>query len=92
MVPSKVITKDKNTFSVSVKVTITAPIDVILICFYVTTWRTRSSHPEGFCKKGDFKNFAGNTKTSVPESFFDKDSGRGSVTLLQRDFSIGVLL
>ena len=37
MVPSKVITKDKNAFSVSVKVTVIAPIDVILICFYVTT-------------------------------------------------------
>ena len=37
MVPSKVIAKDKDTFSVSVKVTIIAPIDVILISFYVTT-------------------------------------------------------
>ena len=33
MAASKVIAKDKNKFSVSIKVTIIASIDVILICF-----------------------------------------------------------
>ena len=33
MAASKLITKDKNTFSVSIKVTIIASVDVILICF-----------------------------------------------------------
>ena len=33
MAASKVIAKDKNTFSVSIKVTIIASIEDILICF-----------------------------------------------------------
>ena len=54
MAASKVVTTDKNMFSVSIKVTI-------------------------------LKISQKSRKTSVPESFFKKNLGRGPGTLLQRD-------
>ena len=87
MAASKVIAKDQNTFTASIKVTIIASIVVILMSF-LGTWRTRSSHPEGLCKKGAFEHFT--EENIYAGSFFNKDSGRGSATLLQRDSSIDV--
>ena len=40
-----------------------------------------SSYPEGLCKKSAFENFT--EKNVCAGSFFNKDSGRGSVTLLE---------
>ena len=54
-------------------------------------WRARSSHPEGFCKKGVFKTFGKITEQHLCRGpLFNKDSGRGPATLLQRDSIIGV--
>ena len=52
--------------------------------------KKRSSHPEGFYKKGVFKNFAKIIETHLsPGLFLNKDSDWGSVTLLQRNSGIG---
>ena len=52
--------------------------------------KKRSSHPEGFYKKGVFKNFAKITETHLsPGLFLNKDSDWGSVTSLQRNSGIG---
>ena len=57
------------------------------------TWRRRKSHPEGFCKKGAFKNFVKITEKQLCKGlFFNKDSGRGPANLFQRGSSIGVFL
>ena len=91
MVASKVSATYKNMFSLGIKVTIIASVDVILMCFQVTTRRTGTIHPEGLCKKGGFKNFAKTTEKHLDRGlFFYKDSGGGPATLLQRGSSIGV--
>ena len=80
-------------FSVGIQVTIITSIDVILICFQVTTRRTGTIHPEGLCTKGGFKIFAKTTEKHLYRGlFFYKDSGRGPATLLQRGSSNGVSL
>ena len=53
--------------------------------------KNRSKHPEGFCKKGAFKNFAKITEIHLYRGlFFNKDSDWGPVILLQRNSGIGV--
>ena len=70
MAASKVIAIDKNIFGVDIKVTIIALIDVILICLYVTTLKTKSSHPKGFCKKSAFDNFSKSTENIFARVIF----------------------
>ena len=49
--------------------------------------------PDEFYKNGAFKNFAKTTEKNLCRGlFFNKASGRGPATLLQRDSSIGVFL
>ena len=51
MAASKVIAKDKNTFSVRIKVNVIASIDVILICPLGNDLKDQKQYPEGSVEK-----------------------------------------
>ena len=85
MAASKVMAIDKNMFSVGIKVAIVASIEVTLICLYVTIWRTRSSHLEGFCKKSVFENFTKITKSICARVFFSKKIQAGGLQLYYKE-------
>ena len=58
-----------------------------------TRTKSRSSHPEVFCKKGVLRNFAKFTKKHLCQSlFFNKVAGLRPATLLKRDSGTGFFL
>ena len=85
MAASKVIAKDKNTFSVRIKVNVIASIDVILICPLGNDLKDQKQYPEGSVEKVLLKLSQKSQETICDGVFFKIKIHAGALSLYYKE-------